>query len=848
MKLNQLLENIIYKGQRPEDLSSEGMKAFNEAAAPMAQAAENMKKLNKEINDLNELYIKAEKKNDRGTMRTTKEKLTKLEHELSKTDKAFAEMSDKFAKKFNLSNKEIDAINDSVMENHDAIIKNSGMVERATEGLTSIFRGGTESFMTNTARFAASFGIMAEAFGLAIRQMDELNKKLVQFNRTMSLGFSNEALGMDLYGNSPTGSLETVTGINNISKDEFLNAFKTFSKGQTLGSTQNLKEQQEDMRKFGVQAGQLSKFYGVQMATINSITTSLVYNFGAKVSDLNKILEDGKTAAMQAGVSVSQYFERLKEATDLVGEKYVAGGINGLQNLALYATRTDQSVKSIMASSERMKDFLGQYEQQNKAAALGMYNTSRNFARIWGLNMTGQQDKANMVMNSNLVKDITARGMVDKNNRINQVGMRTLTEMGMSKEEITTLQRLIIAQKEHGLTIEQLNEPYKQNLAIQWKINKFERENLTVSEKLNKIWANVKSIIVDPIVSVLAPVFDTLLNVTSSLVGIIGTILKPVIWTVGMFGKGLSWAGNIISGTFGIIENGFDKLSGMWNTLQDHFDPVTKVLGAVVGGLIALQVASYAAARSMWLSSIGNAISGGGKSFMGKAGSWLSNNRTIGRFMGTRAGGWVSKAGQFLSPKNITKAAGGAWKGIGAGLLVDLAGSALGSKRGGEGGKKISNAFGSAGSIISGAALGAELGTIVPGIGNLVGGVTGAVVGSWDKIENIWTDGSGNLFTNILDSGMAIMQTLGDGAKEIWDWITDNDPEEEEQKKRNRSAALGIFKNTASDVNRIIGQRSVEVAYAAEKAQEQRMTQEFKPNIHITQSFDGSIRARTQGR
>ena len=828
MKILDFLNKVIYKGKMPQDFDNTQQNAFASTVGSLAKTSSQLKLIQKQIDEYNHALIAAKEKVKNAQPGVDKKvaiqqaevagkKLYEAELKYEKLDASITKLLNNMGKKFNLTGEQIDGIAQHINDNSEDLEQTSARSEKAFNTISKVARNGFEGLLESAGNYFIELGVIGEVIAAALTQMEGLNKKMVDFNRNMSLGFSNKMLGMDLYGNSKNGSLTTIAGTKGVSEDEFLNAIAGFKKGNSLGNTNDFSKSQNDMQKFGIEAAQLSKFYGVEMGTINTITSNLVYNFGAKIKDLNEVFEHGKEVATAAGISVKGYFENLKEASDQVGKNYIAGGVQGMEKLAIYAAKTGQSVNGIMQTADQFKNYTSQWQLQNTAAAHAMNETANNISKIWALNYTGKQAEADQLYKGSLAKDIVNNGFIDGKGNIDNNGTRNLQRMNVSPEDIATVQRYIKMQKELGITVEQYLNSQNESVEIQKKVNKFDNENLTNGEKLSMLWKKIKGSILDPIAGVLSPIVDGLINVISVATSIIAPILSAVMWPIKQFGQLLGWIGDMLSDFYYAVKPALDTVGGAMTSIKEWLNSnnmlaevmkwTAKAIGAVIGGMMtwwAIQKMSggisnlFGGAKNLIngargisgigeagiplanaggggiMSSIGNAVKNGWGTLRGGIGSLngargaLEKGLLPGGEAAMEAGfapatGLMSKIpvgllGKLPTGANLLK--GGL---IGAG--IGIGGNLLGGAVGGRSGETIKTAANWAGT-------GATIGTLIaPGIGTaigaIIGGVGGMVKDSWADIDKIWEDGSTGLWASLEHHSISTL-------KDTYNWIKSN--------------------------------------------------------------------------
>lgn len=764
-KIIDFLEKFVFKG-------IDGKSSFSKSAQKDAQAAivpkiERLEDLKKSIKDIGEILNnfptelaklnnnKASKNEIDKFAQQTQRKRKLLENLQDEEDNLLLALNssiEKIAKRHKLTAEQVHKLKDVVSDESFSLDKETLSFNSSMKKIHSAAQGGFSSLIADMGSFFKEFVIVGELINISFHQVQELNKQVVEFNRSMGQGqLSSKMIGADMYGNTAVGSLSSIALMNAISEKEFFAAFSAFGKGKALGGNENFFSQQENMRQFGIGAAQLSKFYGIEMGTINTITSNLVYNFGTKVKDLNDIFIDGKSQVIAAGLSVKEYFNNLKEASDQVGRYYIAGGIQGLQKLAFYATATGQTVSQVLANSERFKNFTSQYELQNNASAMGFGITSKNIMSAWSKDYTGHHDEAQKIFLTSLAKDIKRSGLVDPEGEINPQGLRNLQDFGINPEEVATIQKWITKVDKSGISIDAWNDKMNQSTELQAKMYEFEHKNMQFGERIGEIWGRIKNTIIDPIASIVGPLISDVIGVVKIVVDIFGPIIKNLLWPLTMLGKAFEWAGGIID-KWGAASDKFSK------EIDDWFGSVGltgKAFGALVGILEAVGIALIAFEANLMLSnklsSIANAFGMGGKIAEGAEGAAMGGNffkrafsrggrlLGMGKTMDPEAlaaveeaaplGTWFGGATGMMAAKGLGM---GVIKGVGYGAIADVAGQAIGHVTGHE------NAGAIAGKTLGGGILGAEIGSaILPGIGTAVGAIIGAGAGVWMSVNDI---------------------------------------------------------------------------------------------------------------
>lgn len=847
----ELFSKIAYKhGVDTTSLDTETQKGFNAHATKLANDYKNIEKIDIEIDEINNKIVNLKASASKKTKKAYMAEMASLKKELSFKEaetKVIKEKKDKLDKllttRYHLSVDQLDQLHDLVQANSSSILDSSKKYHNSFYDLDKSISSGSDVIVSASKRILGEFGFWGEAMGLAFEQINKLNKKLIEFNRNMSLGFSNDVLGMDLYGTGSANSLSSLSTGNALTEDEFLKAFAGLNKGNVLNQDNKNLGTANDFQDFGIKTAQLSKFYGVEIDKLTSISGTLVYNYGMKLKDVNKVFKEGKEDAISAGVSVKKYFENLKEATDLLGNQYINGGVKGLQDLALYASKTDQSISSIMKTADQFKDYTSSFEKQNTAAALAMMNTASQTAKIWALEFQGRKQEADVVLKGSLVKDIIANGYTNKNNDLDQRGLSTLQDMGMDAEQIKSIQKLVRLQKEQGITVEQLNNKEKQSLAIKAKIQEFEYKNLTVSEKMSAMWGKLKGAIIDPIASLISPLFDLTLNVLGTVIDVITPFARILGVPIMMLGKAIGW----LVDKFNFLLSG---ISAFFNGFNTGIDKVTDNLGLFSKAILA-GIGAFMLFKNGGLIQSGKGLLQGAVSGFKGAGSYTNR---IANIISSGKGGLLNPIsmaknagkGLLISGKGLIGTVGkGLKSGLGIGALTAIGGNLLGGAVGGQGGKTVSTVANWAG---TGAAIGGA-------VGALVGGVGGLIYASKDKLSKVWADDSKSFVGKLWGTMTALWDSLTEALKGIWDWAKNLFSDDDKEKFAANSLVQGQTADpyaaikASAEIKKIIDYRETDNnSFKKEKEQAKEMQRVFAPEIHIKQSFDGTIKTRVQGR
>ena len=695
-----------------------------------------------------------------------------------------AEKINELAKKNNQDPKTFKAAVDAFDELSDSVGDGTSKLSAQRQMLNSV----TNSLGMNTdslLKLGTQAAVMLTIFDAAARQVVRLNSEMITFQRTMSGALNAKALGFDNYGSNSsfgrTGSVDAFAGQNNLQLSELLATFQAFSDGQVIGLTNNLQQSQEELLKYGVAVGKVSKLYGVQQGTLNNLTKSLTQDYGVNIVKVTETIQHGADVAAAAGVNINNFFHNMEQIAGLTGALFVRGGAAGMEKAALTLSKLGLSASALERVSSSITDFGSLVERQNKAATLGLSNFSAAQARIFAKSQTGDSQGALRLQQSSLAKDIAAR-YTDSTGSVNAQGLLALQQMGVQKEEIAGIQRLIKAQKSLGVSFDDVIKETNLTTAQLAQKRGIEQENMTMLEKVGVLWSTIKSSFVDPIAAVLGPLLDIVIDSFIILFKILGAVLKPVIHGFEILGMGLNWIAKQFNTAGNYITAFLDKIG-----LGAGGGGVLSKLVDVIGGLVAVILAYKAFAMAKWAwektkavaSGIGSTISDAAQYLpgkMGRLGKVFSAGK--GGLLKTLSGGFGIR-GLAGGARNLVSGGGGnllkslgpkLLKGVGVGALASIGGGLIGDSIGGKSGNTVS-------SIASGAGTGAVIGSIIPVIGTAIGAAIGGVVGlvsaSWDEIDSIWSDNSTGLFTKIWSTLKTLAGNLWDATKSFGSWIWD---------------------------------------------------------------------------
>lgn len=785
----------------------------------ISNASKNLDTITESMDELNDILLEQKDalKDLIKTHGTYSDEVKNVKKDIKQTERELKQENDKRASVLKSLSTETGLSSDEIedlISQMKLYGKEAAASKLSTSKFNSTLSGLSSALGFNLKELSSEFLTLNSILIAATRQMIQANNYLVEFGRRSGGVLNYNQLGFSPFGANKTGnvgSLSSLTSTNNISEDQFFQAVQGFNQGKVIG--QDYSKAAGDIQKFAVQQAQLIKLYGVSSGDVEKITKVTTQLYGTSIKDLNKQFESGAKIAKSAGLNVQQYFTNLARLTDMIGETYIRGGTEGLQKLALFATKMNASADSLVKFGQGFENIGDIYEKQAMATALGLRHFAANTTRMFAQYQLGLQEQLSKTAISNLAKDILK--YTDQEGQIDTRGLRALKQIGLDQEQIKLIQRTIQAQKKLGLSFEELTNISElskdKQIAYYAELNR----TASVTEKLNKLWGYFKATILDPIVSILGPLLDITIN---SLIGLfqgLYIVLKPVISGFQIIGGYMSKVADKIAGVTGYIEEKLKKLGLMGDKAAEGLTSIWNIAGTLVAALITFRAATYAAAAAQRFSgNVGNILGnlGGGK--LGKLGSVGRLARMKG---GKLLGGLAGKVPSLL-------------KGGGIGILGGLVGDAISS------GSEEGSAQDRAGMAISGASTGAAIGSIIPGIGTLVGGIIGAAGGAfWPEIKKgIWSvvDWTEGIFSNTKDTSDSLKESKRDQyqARNI-------------RLAQQMARSEDVFKR----VNDMLNSRVVE-SFAAEKAQEKILRERVsKPEIKITTGLLGGAKVKVSG-
>jgi len=444
-----------------------------------------------------------------------------------------------------------------------------------------------------------AFDILKDVAEMVWKQITELNSVLIEMTRNSSGLFNAFMINSDAMGNM-TGSAESLKTqllMSNLSMEDFSKAMGglfTDGFGQIAGMKTNLKEAGDEMLYFGKEAAKYSKLWGVNLSeAVRELTMN--YNTGLKESTL--LATETADAAKDAGLSMEAAVKNLQQVAALAGSYYFTQ-LQGMKNLALYATLLGSNVNTLMGSIGGLESVTDLFTKQQSFAALELGNTANNMAKIYALKQTGQGDKAIGIMVGNLAKDLKAKGMMGEHG-VTNAGIATLKGAGIDQEAIQAVSRLGKMSEETGIALEKLMSPEKANFFQKLQIKNEEVKNRTILESLSMLSGSLRSTIVDPLAKVFGPLIKAFIDITSAIWSFVKPILDFAI-SIAFIITGLDFLIGVITGVGETFTYVFGALSSIWDSISSYIMPVVEVvsstlqtLGEYLGYVIGIIAIAY---------------------------------------------------------------------------------------------------------------------------------------------------------------------------------------------------------------------------------------------------------------
>lgn len=784
----------------------------------LSDASKNLDDISESMDELNDILIEQKEtlKNVIKAHGSYSDEAKKVKNDIKQTERELKKENDdrinllkKVSKQAGISNEDVE----DFLQNVKMYGEQSAVASLNTNKFKTTMTQLSSSLGFDLKLLSSEFFTLGSVIVFATQQLIDANNQLVEFGRRSGGTLNYKQLGFTAYGSNVSGnvgSLAGITNMNNISESQFFEALQGFSGGNVLG--QDYSKAAADLQKFGVQQARLIKLYGVAGSDIDKITRVSTQLYGVTIKQLNKEFDTGAKQAKMAGLNVQQYFSNLARLSDMIGDVYVRGGTEGLQKLAMFATKLNASVDSLIKFGEGFENIGDIYEKQAMATALGLRNFAANTSRMFAQYQLGLQEELSKTAISALAKDL--QKYTDQQGMLDYRGIRAVRQLGLGQEQVQVIQRTIQAQKRLGVSFEELSDVSKMSAEKQFAYYAEMNRSATITEKLNKLWGQFKTVILDPIVSILGPALDITINTLIAAFQILYVVLKPIINGFQIIGKALSNISDKIASVTGFLE---EKLKGIGMTgenVSKVFQSILDVGGTLIAALITFRAATYAAsAAQKFGSSVGGLL--GNLPIGGRAGA-------IGRLARMKGGKLLGGIGK-VAPK-LLRASG---IGLAGGIVGDLISS--GSEEGSVGDRL--------GGALSGAATGAAIGSIIPGVGTAIGAAVGGILGlfSFDEIKDgimsvvDWTKG---IFSN---------------TKETKDLLKKSDDKEKQDENMRLAQQMMQSENVFKKVNDMLNSRVVD-AFEAERAQEKIIQQRVaKPEIKVTTGLLGGAKVKVAG-
>ena len=537
----------------------------------------------------------------------------------------------------------------------------------------------------------------AVMFEQAIEQVIESNKLLINSLIKSGSALRPNQVGFDYAGNSLDGTkgLLNTAAANYITPEQLLQALQAFSKGNVAGSRDLLKNSAA-LKEFAIQQGQLIGIYGVGADAIEKITRISTMYYGESIKDLNSEFEKSTQTVRAAGLSLKEYYTNLADLSGRAGERYFAGGTTGLNDLAETVTKLGTSTDTVLSFFDKFNNLSDVYEQQAKNAALGLKNYSQLSGQLFSAKFTGNYQAGLQQALSGLLKDIRNNGLLDNSGNIDQRGIRTLQAAGLTQQQIELLGRLNRQLTEYGLSVGQYLGQEQISFFQQVKLNNLKNKEIGLQGQMLALWAEIKSVFVDPLANVLGPALSFSLDILTVAVKALSFVAQPLISLFQKLGQGVQ----VVSDLFSYAVGGLTELA-------KSFPKIANVVGIAVKGFLGWYIYTKFVEKGILnklLSSIQLTIT--------KI-KQAASNFNIG---GSTSGIPGAKTGFSRTAKSLGVALAG-------GLLGDSISSFSDQ---GSIGDTIGKGLGNAATF---GAVGAEVGSVVPGVGTAAGAIAGATLG-----------------------------------------------------------------------------------------------------------------------
>ena len=342
------------------------------------------------------------------------------------------------------------------------LAKNMGSTAAETEVLgTSVgeFLGAIEA--GPAALVAVGATIMAEVTKMTYDMMKENNEAMISLERSTGGLVSASKLGANQFGKLE-GSIQTVGDVTrraNVSMEQFgeaMGAFFSGGGGHTIG-TSDLANRKTALMDLGIWGARIKKLYSADI--IPAIRT-LFQNWGEDgIMSLTDIMHDGVMQAKAEGLDPEQFAKNMDDVAKMSGRLNFKGGVKGMKEMALYATKMGVSVEDVASGFTEMGSFTDIFEKQASMAAMGFNHLGASLGKVYGQRLQGDYTGAYQTEKEGALQDVMSRGLVDEKGNIKNEGIQNLQGLGWKQEQITALQQSAIAVKKFHASIKEAVKP-----------------------------------------------------------------------------------------------------------------------------------------------------------------------------------------------------------------------------------------------------------------------------------------------------------------------------------------------------------------------------------------------------
>ena len=484
-------------------------------------------------------------------------------------------------KEFNKSLKELDfntKINKKLaFLNTDA----KGQFDIFSNTISNGFGNFIKSAGAIPAQFGFMIGIIVDLTKKAFQQIWELNKTVIELERSTGGMVTAASMGVDEMGNFTNSNESLRTSLIKANLDE-----KNFSEatdklfqggfGQIAGMKTNLKTSGEEMVRFGIEAGKMKKLWGVD---ITKAVQGFTMNWGKSVDEATDITKKFAFSAKEMGFDMRFATEQLEKLTNMTG-KYYFRSTQNMTKLAMFATKLGTNVETLLDASDRMTSITDLFENQQKMMALGLSSYAGDLAKIYAAKITGSYDVAARTTMFSLLKDMRQFGKT-KEGGLSGQAMATLKAAGFSEDLIKNMNRVSIGMRQLHVTEEQYNKYLAGDKSLDkltaQRIADYEYNNRTLEEQLDITFKSIKQVFIDPLAQSIGPLVKGLLDVIAAFADFITPLLKFVL-NFPLF----TWIFKFLGGVLKGIAEGLKKVGELFVGLGKAFawaKPIIESIG-----------------------------------------------------------------------------------------------------------------------------------------------------------------------------------------------------------------------------------------------------------------------------